>query len=103
MKNSNISSAIETVQIYDRKINEVQLIFRHGPTKKLLAYDQNVTYPPPPNKLDLFIMRFDIRNCVDHCSFCLQTTLLVLILRDTEYAVFSSKFTKRNNPDALKV
>ena len=52
MKNSNISSAIETVQIYDRKINEVQLIFRHGPTKKLLAYDQNVTYPPPPNKID---------------------------------------------------
>ena len=74
MKNINISSAIETVQIYDRKINEVQLIFCHGPTKKLLAYDQNVTYPPPPNKIDFFIMQFDIMR------FFLQNLLRETIL-----------------------
>ena len=34
-------SADETVKIYDCKNNEVQLKFPHGPTKQLLAYEQN--------------------------------------------------------------
>ena len=33
MENSNITSADETVKIYDGKNNKVQLRFRHGPTK----------------------------------------------------------------------
>ena len=47
MDNSNIPSADETVKIYDSKNNEVQLKFRHGPTKQLLAYEQN-----PPKRVD---------------------------------------------------
>ena len=41
MENSNVPSADETVKIYDSKNNEVQLKFRHGPKKQLLAYEQN--------------------------------------------------------------
>ena len=41
MENNNIPSADETVKIYDCKNNEVQLKFRHGPTKQLLAHEQN--------------------------------------------------------------
>ena len=41
MENSNIPSAGETINIYNSKNNEVQLKFCHGPTKQLLAYEQN--------------------------------------------------------------